>query len=427
MPALDIPAYPPARSGSRRLIAAWTSPPSLWIALTADVSVAAFLIWGVVTSPGGAAGLLHDDSLLRLLLTRVMAFLAVALGGTWLSITERRLGGVFLTGAAIGSAFTIPSAFWAVPAILLGAAGACALTGSVEPRGVDRNVRRGVEALGLALAVGAAPALAPCAVVILQLGQSINLVWSTTAFTLLPLGTIAVVGSTAALNAAGALRAGSVVFLVSLVLSIVGASADGGSPLVGLYEQVPGARPTIRLGDATIPIPPREPEYALTPVPVTSAVNFSVPRLDLTTGQTTTLSFGLRTSVPVDAFGFDLDYDPSILAIDDIAVGSDMREQATANGLGVLTLPGVVADNAGTRAGSAALTNAGVGILTSGHTDPVGPTSGTVGILTVRAIGAGSTHLAFKSATLYSWVDGVHRHHQAPNLPSPVTVSVANQ
>jgi hypothetical protein len=103
---------------------------ALVLAILGDAAAAILLVWALLDAPNGPAAVLTGDSLLRLVLLRVAAILALAIFATVLLLADRRAAGVLLLGTAIGSALSVPSPYWAVPAVFLGVAGAVALLGS---------------------------------------------------------------------------------------------------------------------------------------------------------------------------------------------------------------------------------------------------------------------------------------------------------
>lgn len=167
-----------------------------------------------------------------------------------------------------------------------------------------------------------------------------------------------------------------------------------------------------------MPVLPPSPTDALTPLPAQSSIHFGVGEARLPSGTSIAIPVDLRTDVPVDAIAFDLDYDPAVLTIEAIDVGQALQDAATEGRFSVLSLPGVVGEN-GT------LTNAGVGLLT-GTTETVGPTTGTVAVITARGVQAGTARLVVKNVVLYSWLNEVRRHHQFDASPRPLTLTVTD-
>jgi hypothetical protein len=336
-------------------------PTALAVAVVGDAATVAFLTWGLFDAPGGPAGVLESDSLLRLLLLRVAAVLVVALCGTWLLPGDPRLGGLFLIGTAAASALAIPSPFWAVPATLLGIAGA--LGAMSKPLHLSRSSQRAADVGGLACVCLAGLGL-------LVLAASLTL------------------GAT---------------------LTVVGAP----SGLMTVYAWATGARVPARVGDATIPVPPPPPEIGLTPVPATTQFALAPASLHLAPGETASVVLNVTSDIAIQSIAFDMGFDPGLVSVQEVSAGAALELWASDHQTSVITLPGVSDPPP-----APALANAGVGLL-SGEADNVGPRSGTFAVLTIRAEKLGQTDLSLQNIAVYSRVDGKDRHHTKPDSRPP--------
>lgn len=410
MPVQDTPAHRTVDGDSLVLRPPTTLDRRVWVAALGDLSILVILLWAIETAPGGFTGVADLPPAARLVLIRVTAALAVAVCGTWLARTQPRSGGLLLMGTALATSIILPSVFWCIPATLLGTAGGMLVSG--RTRSTPTHAVAGAALLALA-----SIALSPCAVAVSSVGTP-DLIWPVVGLALMPAGTIFTILASIVLTGARGWKIALPIAAATSLVCVVASATPAPGPLVTAYAQIPGARAHLPVGDSLMPVLPPSPTDALTPLPAQSSIHFGVGEARLPSGTSIAIPVDLRTDVPVDAIAFDLDYDPAVLTIEAIDVGQALQDAATEGRFSVLSLPGVVGEN-GT------LTNAGVGLLT-GTTETVGPTTGTVAVITARGVQAGTARLVVKNVVLYSWLNEVRRHHQFDASPRPLTLTVTD-